>query len=139
MSTGTTLSDTRKTHLAFVLMMAKADGRLDPREIAWIQTLAHSFGMDDDDIKEAEEEAKLILLNRGQIEAKLPESRGDRAVIIRDVMWCGGIDGHVDEDEYMALSLIVRWLGFSWEEDLKRIQEIGMSSNDVEDIRRAFS
>jgi hypothetical protein len=90
--------------------------------------------MDAEDIKEVEQ------LNRDEIEAKLPESRGDRAVIIADAMKCGAIDGHVHEEEYKALSLIVYWLGFSWDEDLKRIQAIGMSkSNYAEDIRRAFS
>lgn len=134
MNTDSTFNETQRVHLAMVLMMAKADGRLDPREIDWIDKLALSFGMDDEDIKKAEK------LTRDEIEAAMPESRGDRAVIIADVMRCGGIDGHVDQEEYKTLSLIVRWLGFSWEEDLKRIQEIGMSApNANEAIRRAFT
>ena len=130
MSYGTTLSDTRKAHLALVISMARRDGRFDKDEKEWVVIVSQVLGMSWDEIDEAQN------MGPAEVVASLPESKGDRAVILQDMLICGAADGNVDPDEARWAMTTAAMLGFDEDEFNLLVSMVGTSSDD---LRRAFS
>ena len=120
MSTKSETCDARRAHIALVIHMAKAGDNPSAAKSEWVRTVSERLSIEPKDVAEAES------MTLEEIRPILSHSIGDRAVIIRDAMLCGTLDGHIDEAKYKCLDQIASLLGLP-NAALEKIQKIGMS------------
>ncbi|MCH2153520.1 MAG: hypothetical protein MK089_09300 [Phycisphaerales bacterium] len=123
--------DSRKSHLALVMMIARADGVMDESEMEWCKTVARSLGLNYQEFTEAE------LMTVDEILEQLPSSKGERALILADCINCSITDGDLDETESKMIGQISDVLEFS-DSDYQRVIDLTLDNASDEVIRSAF-
>lgn len=94
-------TDKKKAHLAMVMYVGLADGKLDPRESQWAMQVCSRLGLTAEDWDHV---AQNLDAPHDVCQGIFDLSKSERAVVLADCIQMGQVDGHLDDSELAMLN-----------------------------------
>ena len=91
-----------------LVAMAGADGRFSPEEVAHLVDRADLWGIPQDDA-----ESVLVGMQEGEIELTIPESHGDRVVMLKELIRMMAVDGELADAEKRLCATVSATMEFT--------------------------
>lgn len=96
---------------ANLMALAGADGKFTQEEVNFLMVRAEDWGIESDEV-----EAILANAMTGQVEMTIPESRGERIELLREMIHLMAVDGELAEVEKRVCATLSAEMDFTTEE-----------------------